>query len=233
MGLNEDKGADMGAVRDRGESITLMGPMLLSPDSRHRGLLTDLAVELAGKSAGFRRSLPVGILTALADLVRTMNCYYSNLIEGHDTHPIDIERALKNDYSADPRMRDLQLEAEAHISVQRWIDAGNLARRALATDGLRDIHRRFCELLPEDLLWVEEPDTRERVRVVPGELRRRDVRVGHHVSISPGAIPRFLAEFERVYSRLGKTDTILSAAAAHHACFGYIPFSMATDAWRA
>ena len=22
-----------------------------------------------------------------------MNCYYSNLIEGHDTHPIDIERA--------------------------------------------------------------------------------------------------------------------------------------------
>ena len=30
-----------------------------------------------------------------------MNCYYSNLIEGHDTHPVDIERALKNDYSAE------------------------------------------------------------------------------------------------------------------------------------
>jgi len=26
-----------------------------------------------------------------------MNCYYSKLIEGHDTHPVDIERALKND----------------------------------------------------------------------------------------------------------------------------------------
>jgi len=30
-----------------------------------------------------------------------MNCYYRNLIEGHDTHPIDIERALENDYSKD------------------------------------------------------------------------------------------------------------------------------------
>jgi hypothetical protein len=33
----------------------------------------------------------------LANLVRSMNCYYSKLIEGHDTHPVDIERALKND----------------------------------------------------------------------------------------------------------------------------------------
>jgi hypothetical protein len=42
-----------------------------------------------------------------------MNCYYSNLIEGHDTHPVDIERALKNDYSKDARKRDLQLEARS------------------------------------------------------------------------------------------------------------------------
>ena len=47
----------------------------------------------------------------MADLVRAMNCCYSNLIEGHDTHPIEIERALKNDYSNDPRKPDLQLEA--------------------------------------------------------------------------------------------------------------------------
>ena len=57
-----------------------------------------------------------------------MNCYYSNLIEGHDTHPVDIERALKNDYSKDARKRDLQLEAKAHITVQKWIDGGGLTR---------------------------------------------------------------------------------------------------------
>ena len=85
---------------DRGESVDLMEPLLVSESSRRRAALTDLVVELAAKAAGFRRSLPEGVLRALADLVRAMNCYYSNLIEGHDTHPVDIERALKNDYSA-------------------------------------------------------------------------------------------------------------------------------------
>src|SRR5207245_2433693 len=81
--------------------------------------------------------------TSLADLVRAMNCYYSNPIEGHDTHPVDIERALKNDYSNDPRKRDLQLEAKAHITVQKWIDGGGLRGRAVTSEGIREIHRRF------------------------------------------------------------------------------------------
>src|SRR5580700_7036793 len=93
--------ADIKAAEDRGEQVSLMEPLVIEEGSRHRAELSDLAFELAQKSAGFRRSLPASLLTALADLVRAMNCYYSNLIEGRDTHPIDIERALKNDYSAD------------------------------------------------------------------------------------------------------------------------------------
>jgi Fic family protein len=220
----EDKKGDTLQVSDRDESVTRMEPLLIGGDARQRGSLTDLAVELAAKSAGFRRSLPSGVLTALAELVRSMNCYYSNLIEGHDTHPVDIERALKNDYSSDPRKRDLQLEAKAHIAVQQWIDTGNFRGRAVTADGICEVHRRFCELLPDDLLWVEEPDTHERLRVVPGELRRRDVRVGRHIPISPGAVPRFLAHFEKTYSRLGKTDAILAAAAAHHRLLWLHPF---------
>ncbi|WP_242467231.1 Fic family protein [Ectothiorhodospira shaposhnikovii] len=209
---------------DRGEGTGLMEPLLIGESSRHRGALTDLTVELAAKAAGFRRSLPEGVRTALADLVRAMNCYYSNLIEGHDTHPVDIERALSNDYSTDARKRDLQLEAKAHITVQRWIDSGGLAGRSVTVEGICEVHRRFCELLPEDLLWVKDPDTGERLRVVPGELRRRAVRVGLHVAVSPGAIPRFLGHFERTYSRLGRTDAILAVAAAHHRLLWIHPF---------
>jgi len=209
---------------DRGESIGLMEPLLIGESSRHRTGLTDLALELAQKSAGFRRSLPQSLLSSLADLVRAMNCYYSNLIEGHDTHPIDIERALKGDYSNDASKRDLQLEAKAHIAVQRWIDGGALTGRAVAADSIREIHRRFCEHLPEDLLWVEDPAAKEKIKVVPGELRRRDVAVGRHVPISAPAIPRFLERFEQVYGSLGKTDTILSTAAAHHRLAWIHPF---------
>src|SRR5580700_5635479 len=132
--IEADIKPDTRAVVDRGEATTLMEPLVIPEGSRHRGELTDLTLELAARSAGFRRSLPEGVRTALADLVRAMNCYYSNLIEGHDTHPVDIERALKNDYSNDPHKRDLQREAVAHITVQRWIDAGGVAGRTVSQE---------------------------------------------------------------------------------------------------
>lgn len=219
-----DTKADVRAT-DRGESVSLIEPLLIPEGSRHRRALTDLALDLAQKSAGFRRSLPPSLLTALADLVRAMNCYYSNLIEGHVTHPVDIERALKNDYSPDSRKRNLQVEAKAHIAVQKWIDGGGLrGGLALKSDGLREIHRRFCEQLPDELLWIEDPATQKRVRVVPGEFRNLDVRVGNHVSISPPAVPRFLERFTQAYATLGKTESIISTAAAHHRLLWIHPF---------
>jgi Fic family protein len=215
---------DIVKPKDRGEAVSLMEPMLIGEGSRHRAELTDLAFKLAQTTAGFRRSLPSSLLSSLATLVRAMNCYYSNLIEGHDTHPVDIERALKNDYSEDRRKRDLQLEAKAHIAVQKWIDEGGLQGRAVSAGSICEIHRRFGDLLPEDLLYAEDPDTKERVRITPGEPRRRDVKVGDHLAVSPGALPRFLARFEEVYGKAGKAETVLSSAAAHHRLLWIHPF---------
>jgi Fic family protein len=223
-GHEEDSEADIKAVIDRGEQPGGMEPLLLSEGSPHRQALNDVAVELAAASAGFRRSLPDGVMKALADLVRAMNCYYSNLIEGHDTHPTDIERAMKNDYSADPQKRNLQLEAKAHVAVQSWIDGGALAGRGMTSEGLREIHRRFGEMLPRELLRLSNPDTGEEEIVVPGTLRRRDVKVGRFVPVSPGAVPRFLARFETVYAGLGRSETILAVAAAHHRLLWIHPF---------
>ena len=224
VNIKEDGEADMASLIDREESPSLMEPMRLSEAAKTQANLNDLALELAAASSGFRRSLPEGILTALADLVRSMNCYYSNLIEGHDTHPIDIERALKNDYSSNTEKRNLQLEAKAHITVQQWIDSGGLQGQAVTRDSVCEIHRRFCQHLPNELLWVEEPDTGERLQVIPGELRSRDVKVGRHVAISPGAIPRFLERFESVYTNLRKAETIIASAAAHHRLLWIHPF---------
>jgi Fic family protein len=211
-------------AEDQGEQVSLMEPTTIGEGYRLRGRVTDLAFELAQKSSGFKHSLPKSLLTSLADLVRSMNCYYSNLIEGHDTHPIDIERALRNDYSNDSKKRDLQLEATAHIKVQEWIDGGGVSAGTFTATTICDVHRRFCELLPEDMLWVEEPTTKERIKVVPGEIRSTYVQVGRHVAISPGALPRFLERFELVYGRLGRTEAILATAAAHHRLLWMHPF---------
>lgn len=201
-----------------------MEPLLLGVAAPRRAELSDKAVELAALAAGFRRSLPPEVASALSDLVRSMNCYYSNLIEGHNTHPIDIERAMREDFSADPARRNLQIEARAHVSVQQWIDGGALRGRAVGAAALQEIHRRFCELLPEELLVVTNSDTGRVVHVEPGVLRRDDVRVGNHFAVSPGAVPRFLARFEEIYGRLGRAETILAAAAAHHRLLWIHPF---------
>lgn len=114
-------------ARDDGEDVHILEPMRISEDNPRRPELSEMVLELTKISASFRSSLPSGLTEPLADFVRSMNCYYSNLIEGHDTHPIDIERALNDDLTADdPKKRDLQLEAKAHIEVQRWIDEGGL-----------------------------------------------------------------------------------------------------------
>ncbi|MDZ7783221.1 MAG: Fic family protein [Halioglobus sp.] len=225
MSINEtDMEADTKEAIDRGEELSIMEPLQISDGSKHRNALTELAVDLAAKSAGFSRSLPEGVVSALAELVRAMNCYYSNLIEGHNTHPVDIERAMRNDYSDEPRKRDLQLEARAHVTVQKWIDEDGLAGRAATREGICEVHRRFGELLPDELLGVEDPQTGERIRIKPGVLRHRDVIVGNHVAVSPRAVPRFLDRFEQVYGNLGKAQTIFSAAAAHHRLLWIHPF---------
>jgi hypothetical protein len=43
----------------------------------------------------------------------------------------------------------------------------------VAADSITEIHRRFCIELPEDLLWVEDSATKERIKAIPGELRHR------------------------------------------------------------
>lgn len=98
------------------------------------------------------------------------------------------------------------------------------AGRAPTVDGIREVHRRFGELLPEALLWVDDPEGGERLRVLPGALRDRDVRVGRHVAISPGGVPRFLERFAETYGGLGKAERIIAAAAAHHRLLWIHPF---------
>src|SRR6266511_2720310 len=77
--------------------------------------VADLVADLSAASAKLGRSLHTRTAANLADLVRIMNTYYSNLIEGHNTRPRDIERALAGEFDRDEARRNLQLEAAAHV----------------------------------------------------------------------------------------------------------------------
>ena len=164
---------------------------------------------------------------SIGDLVRSMNCYYSNLIEGHDTHPRDIDRALANDFSTEPRKRDLQQEAVAHIHVQKLIDIGRdpdvwPASAAYAAW----LHREFCARLPPEMLFVTSARTGEKLPVVPGEWRKRDVEVGRHLPPPYSDLPRFLARFDQAYQSppLTKLRQIQAVGAVHHRFLWIHPF---------
>lgn len=190
-------------------------------------LLENLAFDLAREASELSGQLHPVVRLSVADLVRSMNCYYSNLIEGHNTHPRDIDRALVADYSSDPRRRDLQLEARAHIEVQQLIDIGAGFPRPPATRAFIEwTHREFCARLPESLLVVENPDTGERLPVVPGELRGRSVAVGRHIPPPAEELSAFMSRFEQAYdsARLSKPRQAIAIAAAHHRFLWIHPF---------
>ncbi|QPJ65547.1 MAG: Fic family protein [Candidatus Nitrohelix vancouverensis] len=199
-----------------------MEPMLPSPISRE---LQDLGVELSEKAAHLAGMIHPTTQLSIGELVRSMNCYYSNLIEGHDTHPRDIDRALKGDFSAEPEKRDLQLEAKAHILLQEKIDTQNIEENKTVAF-IQWLHREFCEHLPDDLLWVENPDTKEKIPVEPGKFRETDVAVGRHIPPSAENIPDFLKRFTDAYDpdRLGRMDRLVAAAASHHRLLWIHPF---------
>jgi Fic family protein len=203
-------------------AISAMEPLLPEDSPELENLVTDLVARASALTARVHPILTSGI----GNLVRSMNCYYSNLIEGHRTLPIDIDRALLGDFANEPERRNLQLEARAHIQVQQIIDAGGAPSPAVSTEFIIWAHREFCRRLPDELLLVENPQTNERLRVVPGELRRRNVRIGRHVPIDPEDIPAFLNRFAEAYNSrtMSKLRKVIGVAASHHRLLWIHPF---------
>lgn len=205
------------------QSASAMEP-LMPPEGQAE--LEDPALILAEKASALAGQTHPIVARALGDLVRSMNCYYSNLIEGHNTHPRDIDRAMRGDYSQNKEKRNLQLEAKAHIDVQKLIDEDQAPQDITSATFLTWTHHAFCSRLPDELLWVENPDTGERIKVIPGELRQRDVVVGQHVPPPPQDLDRFLERFDEAYNptRLSRLRQIIAIGASHHRILWIHPF---------
>ncbi|HEX5661372.1 MAG TPA: Fic family protein, partial [Polyangiales bacterium] len=191
--------------------------------------LADLISDLVAAAENLGARLHPATARSLADLVRAMNCYYSNLIEGHDTRPRDIERALHDQLDPDLERRELQLEARAHVRVQEEIDrmrARGEYDEPAKIEHVRWLHRSFyADVSPAMLRIVHEDGD---YQLVPGEFRskpRNDVAVGRHQPSSARVLD-FMIYFEQRYrlEKLGRSARIAATASAHHR-FNYVhPF---------
>lgn len=193
------------------------------------GALDDQAREVLGRSSTLGGRLHPITQQAVTELLRMINSYYSNLIEGHSTHPIEIERAMRQDYAREPAKRHLQIESLAHIRCQREIEKRVQEEPSLdvaSSDFLRWVHRIFYEQLPEEFRQVKNEETGEMLEVIGGELREREIRVGRHIGPVSTSIQDFLSRFEEFYrggAHHGITP-IVAVAASHHRLMWIHPF---------
>jgi len=205
--------------------INKMTPLL--PEGAEE--LQDLALTVIQKSAALgNRQHPV-TLGSLHELLRIINSYYSNLIEGHNTHPHDIVRAMQQRYDSDPAKRNLQQESVAHIIVQRDMERRLREEPELnvaQNEFLCYLHREFYRNLPEEFRIVKDPDTGRESRVVPGELRDEAVKVGYHVPPDSSSLAGLLHRFEAFYApdKRHGADKLVALAAAHHRLMWIHPF---------
>lgn len=231
IGINRIKCFIFVSMRDDNAlymDVESMEPMMPEDTS---GKLEKIATEIIHKAGRLSGALHPITSHAIAEFLRPMNSYYSNLIEGHDTHPIDIDRALKNDFSKDSKMRNLQLEARAHIMLFEEIQNNMHSSPsfiALSSEYIKNIHKGFYEHLPDEFKEVLDRDGKTR-HVISGEFRTDEVEVGRHIAPYSGSLDSMMNRFENFYNPVNnnnksKIKRIIQIAASHHRLVWIHPF---------
>lgn len=204
-------------------------PSSMQPLFPEPGPLEELGLSVLREASALGGQLHPHSRRSVADLLRTINTYHSNLIEGHDTRPLDIARALAGRFSTDPERRGLQLEARAHVEVQKRVEErleGEAVPAITSVEFLSFLHREFYERMPPSLRIVRSADGTRQQDVLPGRLREEDLEVGRHVPPPAKSLPGFLEAFHAGYDpdRLGGLERLLATAASHHRLLWIHPF---------
>lgn len=177
----------------------------------------DLAVESTGIAG-------VPIAKDLRALLRAMNSYYTNRIEGQHTRPTELDQALRQDFSKDEKLAVRQRLAIAHIQAEEQLEGqfhGQSAVPALySKQALLDIHRVLFEKLP-----AADRVTEHGVVIEPGVMRSLEVSVGRHIAPTASSLDAFINRWADVYGHTRRGEATIVAMAASHQRIGWIhPF---------
>lgn len=207
------------------DKVHLMTPFL--PERTED--LQDIALDVIQKSAALAGRQHTRTIETLQKFLKIINSYYSNLIEGHNTHPYDIVRAMQKEYDVESAKRDLQIESIAHITVQGYMEENlkndpklNVAGREF----LCFLHQKFYLHLPDGFRVVKDEKTGRESLVAPGMLRTEPVIVGRHQPPDHDSVLTLMEQFSSAYApeKYYGTLKLVAAAAAHHRLMWIHPF---------
>lgn len=190
--------------------------------------LRDKSVEVYKRSARLEASVRPGLKRAVVHLLRFVNSYYSNKIEGNKTKPSDVVKAQHCDVGErDPALRDDLNEILAHILAQKELLSGApTAEEVSGFEFISHIHELFFKDLSEEARTVTKKSSGEQFIVEPGERRQHLVTVGQHMPPDVNELGGFLGWFHDVYrlDRIHGDSRLLAAAASHHRLLWIHPF---------
>jgi Fic family protein len=169
------------------------------------------AQEITEKSSRLGSGAHLSTIASIQGLVRSMNSYYSNRIEGQSTHPVNIERALAHNFSDKPDTAKLQRIAIAYIDAEKELEESGYRglEQTLRSSVLIDAHHAlYRRLAPEDRT------TKEGRIIEPGKLRQEEVTIGRHDPPIWSSVPDFLMRMDQVYA----TSVEPSQGLIHMAC---------------
>src|SRR3989442_1287727 len=139
----------------------------LYPEARVLAPLLERAAEFVAECHRVGGQAGESVVRALRPRLRAMNSYYTNMIEGQQTRPADIERALRRDFDADAALAKKQRLAIAHMEVEEQLEqtVNELSPRDLFAPKLvGEIHRHLYGKLPK-----RDRMTDDGKSIVPGQ----------------------------------------------------------------
>jgi Fic family protein len=192
-----------------------------------RSDLEDLSLEVYKASAKIAGRVHPITAKRIAKLLRNVNSYYSNLIEGIRTTLLDIESSLEK-LSDNDKTRKLQLLHKQNIFAQSVMEEEYLTGKGDITSSefLCHAHKLLFDGVPEEFLIQRDQHGVREIVTIPGKLRDDLVRVGQHVPPDWESLPALLQRFQSVYSQTKVQGLVrlVYAAAAHHRLLWIHPF---------
>lgn len=201
-----------------------MEPLL--PAEHTLGPLLERSHDLIRQADRLAGWCPAGALPELRVLLRSMNSYYSNRIEGQHTLPIEIEQALRSDYSTDQEKARRQRLALAHMATEAQLERlGSqwTTDQIWSAQTVRDIHQDLFARLPQEDRRLISRDGHQPVH--PDQWRDKDVSVGRHAAPACTALPAFMARWSQAYGKTRRGELqVVAMAASHHRLAWIHPF---------
>ncbi|MBU3015260.1 Fic family protein [Poseidonibacter lekithochrous] len=203
---------------------------LIIPKTEHYPLNQEIlnkAERIIIESAKLTGNLNIQVINAIKDNLRTINSYYSNKIESEGTHPIDIERAMKNDFSQNDKTKSMQQLSLVHIEVQKYLESTlDISRPSYSLDKILEIHEEFYK--KKEMNYALNIKNGElEVKMIPGKLREGYVQVGVHIPPKSDELKSCFNEFENLYNQSSHsthTMKLIYALCSHHRLTYIHPF---------